>query len=47
MSYDNLQSVGALPAGTALIVIDVQKGLDEPYWACGTTRMPNRTSPAC
>ncbi len=32
MSYDNSQSVVALPAGTALIVIDVQKGLDEPYW---------------
>ena len=32
MRYDNLPSVAALPARTALIVIDVQKGLDEPYW---------------
>lgn len=32
MSYDNLRSIATLPEDTALIVIDVQKGLDEEYW---------------
>ncbi|HUS14317.1 MAG TPA: cysteine hydrolase family protein [Chloroflexia bacterium] len=32
MTYDTAGSDLALPEGTALIVIDVQKGLDEPYW---------------
>jgi nicotinamidase-related amidase len=32
MMHDSSRSVDALPEGTALIVIDVQKGLDEPYW---------------
>lgn len=32
MMYDNSRSVVVLPEDTALIVIDVQKGLDEPYW---------------
>ncbi len=31
MRHDSSKSV-VLPEGTALIVIDVQKGLDEPYW---------------
>ncbi len=32
MRYDSSGSAVILPEGTALIVIDVQKGLDEPYW---------------
>src|SRR5215203_3931550 len=32
MSHDNSKTDVVLPEGTALIVIDVQKGLDEPYW---------------
>ncbi len=32
MRYDSSRSAVVLPVGTALIVIDVQKGLDEPYW---------------
>jgi nicotinamidase-related amidase len=32
MRYDRSTSVVVLPVGTALIVIDVQKGLDEPFW---------------
>ena len=32
MRYDSSKSVVVLPEGTALVVIDVQKGLDEPYW---------------
>ena len=32
MRYDRSRSAVALPEGTALIVIDVQKGLDEPGW---------------
>ena len=32
MSHDSLPSGVDLPEGTALIVIDVQKGMDEPYW---------------
>jgi nicotinamidase-related amidase len=38
MQDDSLSSGGVLPEGTALIVIDVQKGLDEPYW--GTRNNP-------
>lgn len=32
MRYDTSRSVVVLPEDTALIVIDVQKGLDEQYW---------------
>ncbi len=32
MSYDGASGEMVLPEGTPLIVIDVQKGLDEPYW---------------
>src|SRR4051812_8568649 len=32
MSHDSSPSGVDLPEGTALIVIDVQKGMDEPYW---------------
>jgi nicotinamidase-related amidase len=38
MSDDNTQDDLALPEETALIVIDVQQGLDEPYW--GTRNNP-------
>ncbi len=38
MRSDNSNSVVVLPEDTALIVIDVQKGLDEPYW--GTRNNP-------
>ena len=32
MNHDSSKSVVVPAAGTALLVIDVQKGLDEPYW---------------
>jgi nicotinamidase-related amidase len=32
MTHDSSKSEVVLPNDTALIVIDVQKGLDEPYW---------------
>ncbi|MGA7730479.1 MAG: cysteine hydrolase family protein [Chloroflexia bacterium] len=32
MRYDSSKSVVVLSESTALVVIDVQKGLDEPYW---------------
>jgi nicotinamidase-related amidase len=32
MKNDGSSNLAVLPEGTALIVIDVQKGLDEPYW---------------
>lgn len=32
LRYDDSRGVVVLPEGTALIVIDVQKGLDEQYW---------------
>ncbi len=32
MSNDSSKSVVILPEGTALIVVDVQKGMDESYW---------------
>jgi nicotinamidase-related amidase len=38
MTDDRASSGAVLPEGTALIVIDVQKGLDEPYW--GTRNNP-------
>ncbi len=38
MTDDSSSSAIVLPEGAALIVIDVQKGLDEPYW--GTRNNP-------
>ncbi len=38
MTDDSSTDAVVLPEGTALIVIDVQKGLDEPYW--GTRNNP-------
>ncbi|HUP27140.1 MAG TPA: cysteine hydrolase family protein [Chloroflexia bacterium] len=32
MTFEGSEGGGAIAEGTALIVIDVQKGLDEPYW---------------